>query len=125
MSLDVDLIGPEEEKECTCCECGNRHTHKFKPTLFDANITHNLGEMAEAAGIYKALWRPEELGITKASQLIVPLVEGLGKLKACPDEFKKFNAPNGWGKYEDLIRFVNIYIDACAEHPDADISVSR
>ena len=28
---------------------------------FSANITHNLTEMADAAGIYFALWRPHEL----------------------------------------------------------------
>jgi len=40
---------------------------KTMPTsVYDANITHNLGAMAEAAGIYKHLWRPEEIGITKA-----------------------------------------------------------
>ena len=33
---------------------------------YSANITHNLGKMAEEAGIYKHLWRPEEIGITKA-----------------------------------------------------------
>lgn len=27
--------------------------------IFSANITHNLNAMAEAAGIYKHLWRPE------------------------------------------------------------------
>ena len=30
-------------------------------SIDDFNITHNLGSMAAAAGIYKALWRPEEL----------------------------------------------------------------
>lgn len=34
-----------------------------RPTeVFSANITHNLGEMADKAGIYKACWRPEEIG---------------------------------------------------------------
>jgi hypothetical protein len=35
--------------------------------VFDYNITHNLGEMAKAAGIYMELWRPEEIGIIKAN----------------------------------------------------------
>ncbi len=30
--------------------------------VYSANITHNLGEMADKAGIYYALWRPEEKG---------------------------------------------------------------
>jgi hypothetical protein len=42
--------------------------------VYSDNITHNLGEMADAAGIYKALWRPEEIGITKAAEL-VPAVQ--------------------------------------------------
>ncbi len=29
--------------------------------VFEYNITHNLGVMADAAGIYEALWRPEEI----------------------------------------------------------------
>lgn len=29
--------------------------------VFEYNITHNLGDMADAAGIYFALWRPHEL----------------------------------------------------------------
>lgn len=32
---------------------------------YHANITHNLGKMAEAAGIYHALWRPDEIGIKR------------------------------------------------------------
>src|SRR6266496_3980933 len=45
--------------------------------LYWRNITHNLNTMADAAGIYKHLWRPEELGITKAGELIAPLAAGL------------------------------------------------
>ena len=29
--------------------------------MYNANITHNLGKMAEEAGIYEALWRPYQL----------------------------------------------------------------
>jgi len=45
--------------------------------VFHRNITHNLGKMANAAGIYEALWRPEEIGITQAKQLIDPIMIGL------------------------------------------------
>ena len=36
-----------------------------KTQVFSANITHNLGKMADEAGIYKALWRPDEVEITQ------------------------------------------------------------
>jgi hypothetical protein len=107
MSLDVSLM---ETKPCE---------------VFWKNITHNLNEMAEEAGIYEHLWRPDEIGITKAKQLIEPLKAGLETLKADPERFKRFNPSNGWGDYEGLVEFVESYIQACSDHPDADVEVSR
>ena len=107
MSLDVSLeaVGP------TC--------------VFDANITHNLGRMAAEAGIYEALWRPEEVGITTASQLIEPLTVGLALLKADPPRFMEHNRANGWGMYEHFVPFVERYLEACKENPDATVSANR
>ena len=97
-----------------------------RPTeVYWANITHNLNKMAMEAGIYEALWRPEELGITKAYQLIDPLWEGLELLKSDPERFEAFNAPNGWGTYPNLVDFVEKYLTACRENPDAEIGISR
>ena len=97
-----------------------------RPTeVFSSNITHNLNKMAEAAGIYQHLWRPDEIGVTKAVQLIDPLTEELRLLEADPAKFRLFNAENGWGKYENLVEFVREYRDACAADPDANIGVSR
>lgn len=90
-----------------------------------SNITHNLGPMAKEAGIYQHLWRPEELNITLAQDLIAPLEAGLSKLKADPERFKPFNASNGWGDYDNLIDFVETYLEACKANPDATIEVSR
>lgn len=91
--------------------------------VYNGNITHNLTKMAEAAGIYKCLWRPEENGIEEAGQLIPLLKEGLEKLKANPEYFKTFDSPNRWGVYEDFVEFVADYLKACIEHPDATIRV--
>ena len=107
MSLDVMLIAT-------------------RPTeVYWRNITHNLGPMAREAGIYQHLWRPEELGITTAQELIAPLTEGLAKLKADPDHYSQFNAANGWGVYDHFVIFVESYLEACQENPDAVIEVSR
>jgi hypothetical protein len=94
-------------------------------TVYASNITHNLGRMAEAAGIYQHLWRPEEIGITTAEQLIEPLSVGLALLKSDPAHFKTFDAPNGWGLYEHFVPFVEKYLDACRENPDATVSACR
>lgn len=94
-------------------------------TVFDANITHNLGSMAEEAGIYKHLWRPKEIGITKASQLIEPLREAITLMRSDVPRFEKHNSPNGWGFYEHFMPWLENYLAACKEYPDADVSVSR
>lgn len=94
-------------------------------TIYSENITHNLNTMAEKAGIYKELWRPDEIGITKADQLIAPLKAGLSELRSKPEFYKGFNPINGWGKYEGLCGFVENYLNECIENPDAEVHVSR
>jgi len=56
--------------------------------------------MAQSAGLYDCLWKPEENGIETAEDLIPLLVSGLEKLKANPEHFKKFEDSSGWGTYQ-------------------------
>ena len=93
--------------------------------VFHANITHNLGQMADDAGIHKCLWRPEEVGISHAAQLVEPLRSGLALLQSDPERFKKFNPENGWGNYEGLLDFVARYLSAAMTYPDAEVRVWR
>ena len=104
MSLDIDFVA-------------------IRPTnVFEGNITHNLGRMAAEAGLYTYLWRPY---VHVAQDLIKPLEAGLGLLKSNPKRFKAFNPENGWGDYDGLVKFVERYLEACRENPDATIEVSR
>lgn len=110
MSLDVSLSYEED---------GNTIT------VFSANITHNLGRMADAAGIYQALWRPEEEGYKQAKD-IIPIVEkGLEQMKREPDLFRRLDAANGWGTYEQFVLWVEKYLAACKQYPSANIAVWR
>ena len=93
--------------------------------VYTANITHNLNLMAEEAGIYKALWRPEEEGYYHAKDLIEPLTKGLAQLTSDPERFKAFNSPNGWGMYEHFVPFVAKYLEACVAHPEATVDANR
>lgn len=93
--------------------------------IYSANITHNLTDMADAAGIYEPLWRPEEIGATKARDLIEPLKAGLARLEADPTKFERYNSPNGWGLYKHFVPFVRNYLEACENAPDATVHVSR
>lgn len=118
MSLKVYLL----EKKAACKYCGREEEER---EVYSRNITHNLTEMAEEAGIYYELWRPEEKGITIAKQLIEPLTKGLDELKKAPVFFSKFNPSNRWGDYDGLVKFVEDYLNACKQCPDAEVEVSR
>lgn len=93
--------------------------------IYSDNITHNLGRMADAAGLYEALWRPEENGLNKAYQLVPILSEGLNRLKSYPEAYKTLNPKNGWGDYNVLVTFVEKYLKACRENLDTNVSVCR
>lgn len=126
MSLDVYLYSREVavvKEICPCC--GNVDEEEKQEQYYTSNITHNLGGMAEKAGIYLPLWRPEEIGIDQASQLISLLKEGLEKLKGDPKRFKKFNPSNGWGNYDNLVEFVEDYLEACENYPEAEVLAYR
>jgi hypothetical protein len=125
MSLDVSLEGATATVPCVCPNCGNEHTCQRTETVFDANITHNLGKMADEAGIYMHLWRPDELGIKQAGEIIEPLRQGIQRMKADPAHFEQFSSPNGWGMYENFVPWVERYLAACEQYPDATIYVSR
>lgn len=120
MSLNVYLT----RKKWVSYDEGKTYTEENEEVYW-ANITHNLGKMAGEAGIYEALWRPEEIGKTKAGEIVELLEKGLADLKARPEHFEKFNSPNGWGMYEDFVVFVEKYLEACKEYPYAIIKVSR
>jgi len=101
------------------------YSQTVSDVAYTANITHNLNSMAEAAGIYKELWRPDELGLTKAKELIAPLEAGFIKLVTKPENFTKYNPENGWGTYDGLVEFVKNYLVACQTYPESRIEVSR
>lgn len=113
MSLDISLY-------YDVVDCDEKHN------VYSANITHNLNTMAEAAGIYKALWRPEELSEVSYAGDLVPLLEaGLEKLESNPVIFKEYNPANGWGSYELLVEFVKGVLNACRDYPKSKLGISR
>ena len=114
MSLDVDLIVTQPV------------------SVFDANITHNLGPMASKVKLsngmtlYDVLWRPDEqYGLLFARDIAELLDEGWNILLSDPERFCKFNPTNGWGSYDGLCNFVYKYRNACWDNPDAELRISR
>lgn len=89
------------------------------------NITHNLNKMADVAGFYKALWRPEEIPITKAKELLPYLEKGVADMRENPEKYMYHSAENGWGTYEQFLPWLDTLIQACKDYPESTISVSR
>lgn len=100
-------------------------SHEPTDEVFSANITHNLGRMANEASVYACCWRPEENGFTHAKQLIEPLRTGIALMESDPPRFKQHNPSNGWGTYEGLVSWLKEYLRACEDYPDAEVSVWR
>ena len=125
MSLDVTLRAVAE-RWVSCPHCSEAFKIEERAgEIYSANITHNLVMMADAAGIYEALWRPDEHSYTKAGQLIPLLKAGLEKMKADPAKFEAFNSPNGWGMYHNFVPWVERYLAACEENPESLVTVNR
>ena len=93
--------------------------------VFDANITHNLNVMANKAGIYYQLWRPDEIGATSPKDIVKELEAGLELLKRNRKAFELYEPDNKWGTYPQFVEFVEAVIVACHKYPNAKIKVSR
>lgn len=125
MSLNIYLEGEEVTEECTCECCDNVHYRIYCPLVYDCNITHNLGLMADKAGIYNCLWRPDENNITHAKQLIQPIQDALKDMQKDPLKYKEFNPKNRWGSYDTFISSLESLLEKCIEYPEAKITVWR
>jgi hypothetical protein len=107
MSLDLSLVRMQE------CD------------VFSANYTHNITGMAREAGVYGLLWRPEENGNPKASDLIVPLEEAISAMKFDPARFRLYDPSNNWGSYATFLPWLEQVLNACREFPDSMVRSSR
>jgi hypothetical protein len=119
MSLDFTLYGKDPYQSDPYIAQG--YVGEENTELFSTNITHNLSRMAREAGIQEVLWQPREHGYNKARQIVTKLREGLKDLKNRREHFEKFNASNGWGRYEGFVASVETILAACEEYPEAFI----
>ena len=80
--------------------------------VWTKNITHNLGFMASHipvndSTLYYYLWRPEEIGFNYVNEdYINGIKEAYEYMNNNKETLSKYNSPNNWGTYEDLLNFV-------------------
>ena len=124
---------------------GGKTLEPKKEIVYSANITHNLNKMAAEAGLYEALWRPhrlkpgydiaednydaeyafEEANPVRAHEIIEIIEKGLADMKARPKHYETFNSSNGWGMYENFVPWIEEYLKALKEFPDAQVECDR
>ena len=100
-------------------------TRTHPTEVFGAVITHNVNEIADAAGVYKPIWRPEECGIKTAAEMIPHLRDGLAELKRDPERYRALEPQNKFGTYDGFVAWTERYLAACVEYPDAEIQARR
>jgi len=88
-------------------------------------MTHNMTAMADEAGIYDCLWRPEENGYQTAGQIIPVLEAGIKAMEADSVRFKAFNPKNGWGDYTVFLQWLKKVLAACEKNPDYEIEANH
>ena len=88
--------------------------------VFELNISHCYRPIAAKAGIDQYIWRPFELGINKAEQLIEPLQIGLTLLETVPAQFETFPRES----FHQFVGQVRTYLEACKANPDAEVSAT-
>ena len=99
---------------------------------YQANITHNLGEMArhvicfECNGkeitLYDILWHGSGL---RGGQIISMLEVALKKLEESPSSYWEFTPKNGWGDIHNLISFTKGLLQACRDYPRGELLAHR
>ncbi len=104
MSLDLYMVIK------SCEHCGHVETTD------SLNITYNLAPM------WKDIF-PNSIDMCDIDEMTGKNSEKIlrGALKALiknPRIFIAMEAPNGWGRYEDFVRYIEKLIELCDKHPD-------
>ena len=136
MSLDVTLI----RKRWISYDEGYTYEEDDQE-VYAANVGGDFRLMAQEAGLYEALWKPyrlhydyepsenhkEEMAFEDSVEIyardILPhLYKGLQELKDFPKHYNNFS---GSLPHTYFVSFVERYIQACVDFPEALVVVSR
>lgn len=111
-------------------------------TYWHANITHNMGRMADhipvhytidgeeySNTLYELVWRPEEVGtgnICNNTDIVSQALEsGIAYMVTHRNDLLPYNPSNGWGSYDSFLQWLITYWQACLNNPDCQITPSR
>ena len=91
-------------------------------TVINENITHNLVDMWEKAGIYDVLYNSNG---EKVKHILGALEKGYADMYDNPEEYRKLDSPNGWGTYVDAMYWLKNLIQQMKQYPDGIIGIDK
>ena len=91
-------------------------------TVISENITHNVRDMWIKAGIYDALYNSNG---KKVEEVLETLKKGYADMYDKPEEYRKLDAPNGWGTYVDAIYWLKVLIEQMERYPLGKIAADK
>lgn len=97
----------------------------IQTTVYSDSITHNVVPMAQKAGIYRMVWRPEEAGISVAKELIDPLEKAVKDMINNRGDYVALSPANSLVSYEEFLGFLVRLADNCKRNPQASVTASR
>lgn len=56
-------------------------------------------------------------------EMISILEKGIEEMESNREEYKELNPNNGWGNYDDALKFLKDILNACKENPDAIFTI--
>ena len=84
------------------------------------NHTSNTSaKIKEVCGSYPSEWDGK-----KCSEMLPVITQGCDRLRSHSQEYRQFEASNGWGTVETTLKFLNDIRLACEEFPTAVLEVS-
>lgn len=125
MGLDVSLMTKPIPDDYYDWDWDEQSDFMRENKLYTRYVTHNLGKMARELGVYEYLWRPDEIGVVQAKQLIKLLGVAIDNIRDRKAHYRTFNPPNGFGTMEGFIDFMIDYLKACRTYPDAFVNACR
>jgi len=108
MSYDISLKVKVEgvDKYVECAEGGN--------------TTWNVRTLIEKS----SGWSIQNCDNNGTAEALGKLIEkGICELENNPEQYKQYEAPNGWGTVESTLHFYKYLLEACKEHPYAYVFV--
>lgn len=83
------------------------------------NHTSNTGEMIEkACGLRPSAWDGK-----KCTEMVEILKDAIYEIQSKPDEYRKYESPNGWGTMNSTVAFLEEVRENCVEFPTAVLDV--